>query len=102
MIAEHEAVEARRVEVEDPRQVLTLVAIDQRHAMATQGELSAEHVDGRRPTHATLRVQDRERGGHVGDEPSDSSTVAFQSNHWQRAPACATRALAEPSQLGER
>ena len=56
-----QVVDSRRVEVEHARQVLALVAIDQRDAMTAQRQLGTEHLHGGRTSHATLRVQDRQR-----------------------------------------
>jgi hypothetical protein len=41
---------------EHPREVLALVAVDQRHAVAAQGELGARHVDRRGTAHPTPRT----------------------------------------------
>ena len=64
MIAEHQAEEVWQVELEHARQVLTLVAIDERHTVAAEGELSAQHIDRRGAAHAAFGVQDRQRGRH--------------------------------------
>src|SRR5579872_989140 len=61
-VGELETIESKWMTFVHTRQMPALVEVLNAHALATQRQLSAELPDGRRSSHATLRVQDRKHG----------------------------------------